>query len=65
MRKGETFLIRGGLKIIVFKDFEINQNKFCIHIPYAMIFEKWKPIKKEEEEKIDEVGYDDIWECRK
>ena len=65
MRKGKTFLIRSGLKAVVFKDFEIDQSKFCIDAPNAMFFEKEKPIKREEEEKIDEVGYDDIWECRK
>jgi transitional endoplasmic reticulum ATPase len=30
-----------------------------------MLFTEGEPIKREEEEKLDEVGYDDIGGCRK
>ena len=31
----------------------------------TMIFDEGEPIKREEEEKLDGVGYDDIGGCRK
>jgi hypothetical protein len=33
--------------------------------PQTMLFTEGEPVKREDEEKLDEVGYDDIGGCRK
>ena len=65
VRKGDTFLVRGGFKAVEFKVVETDPGEFCIVAPQTMIFDEGEPIKREEEEKLDGVGYDDIGGCRK
>jgi transitional endoplasmic reticulum ATPase len=65
VRKGDTFLVRGGFKAVEFKVVETDPGEFCIVAPNTMIFDEGEPIKREEEEKLDGVGYDDIGGCRK
>ena len=65
VRKGDTFLVRGGFKAVEFKVVETDPGDFCIVAPQTMIFDEGEPIKREEEEKLDGVGYDDIGGCRK
>jgi len=65
VRKGDTFLVRGGFKAVEFKVVEIDPGEFCIVSPNTMLFDEGEPIKREEEEQLDGVGYDDIGGCRK
>lgn len=65
VRKGDTFLVRGGFKAVEFKVVETDPGEFCIVAPNTMIFDEGEPIKREEEEKLDGVGYDDVGGCRK
>lgn len=65
VRKGDTFLVRGGFKSVEFKVVETDPGEFCIVAPQTMIFDEGEPIKREDEEKLDGVGYDDIGGCRK
>jgi len=65
VRKGDTFLVRGGFKAVEFKVVETDPGEFCIVAPNTMIFDEGEPIKREDEEKLDGVGYDDIGGCRK
>jgi len=65
VRKGDTFLVRGGFKAVEFKIVETDPGEFCIVAPNTMIFDEGEPIKREDEEKLDGVGYDDIGGCRK
>ena len=65
VRKGDTFLVRGNFKAVEFKVVETDPGEFCIVAPNTMIFDEGEPIKREEEEKLDGVGYDDIGGCRK
>merc|ERR1712023_538248 len=64
VRKGDTFLVRGGFKAVEFKVVETDPGEFCIVAPNTMLFDEGEPIKREEE-KLDGVGYDDIGGCRK
>lgn len=65
VKKGDTFLVRGGFKAVEFKVVETDPGEFCIVAPNTMIFDEGEPIKREDEEKLDGVGYDDIGGCRK
>ena len=65
MRKGDTFLVRGGFKAVEFKVVETDPGEFCIVAPNTMIFDEGEPIKREDEEKLDGVGYDDVGGARK
>ena len=65
VRKGDTFLVRGGFKAVEFKVVETDPGDFCIVAPNTMIFDEGEPIKREDEEKLDGVGYDDVGGARK
>eukprot|EP01083_Nonionella_stella_P080446 221105_1 len=67
VRKGDTFLCRGGFRPVEFKVMEIDppEEEFCIVAPETIIHCDGEPVKREDEEKLDEVGYDDIGGCGK
>lgn len=65
VKKGDTFLVRGGFKAVEFKVVETDPGDFCIVAPNTMLFDEGEAIKREEEEKLDGIGYDDIGGCRK
>jgi transitional endoplasmic reticulum ATPase len=65
VRKGDTFIVRGGFKAVEFKVVEVDPGEFCIVSPNTMLFDEGEPIKREDEESLDGVGYDDIGGCRK
>jgi transitional endoplasmic reticulum ATPase len=63
--KGDCFLVRGGFKPIEFKVVETDPENGIIVGPNTVIFDEGEPIQREDEEKADGVGYDDIGGCRK
>lgn len=65
LHKGDVFLVRGGFKPIEFKVIETDPEKCIIVGPSTVIFDEGEPIQREDEEKADGVGYDDIGGCRK
>ena len=65
VRKSDTFLVRGGFKAVEFKVVEVDPGEYCIVSPKTMLFNEGEPIKREDEEQLDGVGYDDIGGCRK
>jgi transitional endoplasmic reticulum ATPase len=65
VRKGDTFLVRKAMKPVEFKIVETDPGEFCVVGPNTMIFDEGDPIKREDEEKLDGAGYDDIGGCRK
>nr|AHL28478.1 cell division cycle 48 protein [Chromera velia] len=65
VRKGDLFLVRGGFRPVEFKVVGVDPGEFCIVAPDTVIHCEGEPIKREDEEKLDEVGYDDIGGCRK
>lgn len=64
LRKGDTFLVRGGFKSVEFKVVETDPGEYVIVSPNTMIFDEGDPIKREDEEQLDGVGYDDVGGCR-
>jgi transitional endoplasmic reticulum ATPase len=65
VHKGDTFVVRGGFKAVEFKVVETDPENCCIIGPQTVIFDEGEPIKREDEERADGVGYDDIGGCRK
>jgi transitional endoplasmic reticulum ATPase len=65
VRKGDTFLARGGMRAVEFKVVETDPAEFCIVAPDTVIHCEGDPIKREDEERLDDVGYDDIGGVRK
>nr|KAG5696360.1 hypothetical protein BaRGS_028355 [Batillaria attramentaria] len=66
IRKGDIFLVRGGMRAVEFKVIETDPAPYCIVAPDTVIHCEGEPVKREEEEEaLNEVGYDDIGGCRK
>lgn len=65
VRKGDLFLVRGGFKPVEFKVVGVDPGEYAIVAPDTVIHSEGEPVKREDEERLDEVGYDDIGGCRK
>ncbi|CAO3599891.1 unnamed protein product [Absidia cylindrospora] len=66
VRKGDLFLVRGGMRAVEFKVVETDPEPYCIVAQDTVIHCEGEPIKREDEEQnLNEVGYDDIGGCRK
>lgn len=65
LRKGDFFLVRGAMRAVEFKVVEVDPEPYCIVAPDTVIHCEGEPLKREDEERLDEVGYDDIGGCRK
>ncbi|MCO5567912.1 hypothetical protein L7F22_021608 [Adiantum nelumboides] len=64
VRKGDLFLVCGGMRSVEFKVIETDPAKYCI-VPDTEIFCEGEPMRPEDEERLDEVGYDDVGGVRK
>ncbi|KAG9313186.1 P-loop containing nucleoside triphosphate hydrolase protein [Chiua virens] len=66
VRKGDTFLVRGGMRTVEFKVIETDPAEYCIVAQDTVIHTEGDPVKREDEEaNLNDVGYDDIGGCRK
>lgn len=65
VRKGDVFICRGAMRAVEFKVVEVDPGDQCIVAPNTVIHCEGDPIRREDEEKLDDVGYDDIGGCRK
>jgi len=65
VKKGDTFLVRGSMRAVEFKVVETDPAEYCIVAPETVIHCEGEPIKREEEDRLDDVGYDDIGGVRK
>ncbi|EGR30399.1 transitional endoplasmic reticulum ATPase, putative [Ichthyophthirius multifiliis] len=65
VKKGDLFIVRGGFKSVEFKVVACEPKEYGIVAPTTMLFTEGEAIKREDEEKLDDVGYDDIGGCRK
>lgn len=65
VRKGDLFLVRGGMRTVEFKVIETDPGEYCVVAPDTEIFCEGEPIKREDEERLNEVGYDDVGGVRK
>lgn len=68
VHKGDSILIPGGFRgQMEFKIVEIDpsDSEFAIVTPDTILYAEGNPIKREDEERLDLIGYDDIGGCRK
>ena len=66
VHKGDIFAVRGGMRAVEFKVLETDPAPYCIVAPDTVIHCEGEPIKREDEdESLNEVGYDDIGGCRR
>lgn len=65
VRKGDLFLVRGGMRSVEFKVIETDPGEYCVVAPDTEIFCEGEPVNREDEERLDEVGYDDVGGFRK
>ncbi|KAK2993202.1 hypothetical protein RJ640_005170 [Escallonia rubra] len=65
VRKDDFFLVRGGMRSVEFKVIETDPGEYCVVAPDTEIFCEGEPIKREDEERLNEVGYDDVGGVRK
>lgn len=60
VRKGDMFLVCGGMWVVEFKVVEIDFVEYCIVVLDMEIFCEGEFINCEDEERFDDVGYDDV-----
>ncbi|KAL3926965.1 MAG: hypothetical protein SGBAC_013270 [Bacillariaceae sp.] len=65
VKKGDLFLVRSAMHPVEFKVVETDPAPYCIVAPDTVIHCEGDPVKREDEEKMDDVGYDDVGGCRK
>lgn len=65
VKKGDLFLVRQAMHPVEFKVVETDPGDCCIVSPECLIHCEGEPIKRDDEEALDTVGYDDIGGCRK
>jgi transitional endoplasmic reticulum ATPase len=65
VRKGDLFLCRNAMHPVEFKVVEVDPEPYCIVAPDTVIHCEGEPIRREDEERLDDVGYDDVGGCRK
>lgn len=65
VKKGDLFLVRSAMHPVEFKVVETDPSPYCIVAPDTVIHCEGDPVKREDEEKMDDVGYDDVGGCRK
>jgi len=64
--KGDLFQVRAAMRVVDFKVVETDPSPYCIVAPDTVIHCEGEPIKREDEEEVlNEVGYDDVGGCRK
>ena len=65
LKKGDLFLVRSAMHPVEFKVVETDPGDVVIVAPDTAIHCEGDAIKREEEERMDEVGYDDIGGVRR
>ncbi|GFS45762.1 ATPase, AAA-type, CDC48 protein [Actinidia rufa] len=55
VRKGDLFLVRGGMRSVEFKIIETDPPEYCVVAPDTEIFCEGEPVRKEED-RLDDVG---------
>ena len=68
LRMGDTFIARGGMRAVEFKVTNIegpngSEEEYCIVGPETEIVCDGEPLGREEDSRLDEIGYDDIGGC--
>lgn len=65
LRKGDIFNVRGGMRSVEFKVMETDPAEYCIVAPETEIYVGEGLVRREDEDQLNEIGYDDIGGFRK
>ncbi|KAI6171973.1 Vesicle-fusing ATPase [Aphelenchoides besseyi] len=66
VRKGDIFMVNKAMRTVEFKVIETDPSPCCIVAPDTTIFFEGDPIQREdEEESLNEIGYDDLGGVKK
>ncbi|XP_055822799.1 cell division cycle protein 48 homolog [Solanum dulcamara] len=65
LRKGDIFNVRGGMRSVEFKVMETDPSEYCIVAPETEIFVGEGVVRREDEDQLNDIGYDDIGGFRK
>jgi len=63
LRKGDTFIVRESFRPVEFKVMEVDPPEWGIVTDQTLLFTEGEPIKREDEEAAEGIGYDDIGGC--
>ena len=56
VKKGDLFLVRGGMRSVEFKVIETDPGKYCVVSPETKIFCEGEPVRREDEDSEDTMG---------
>jgi transitional endoplasmic reticulum ATPase len=65
LKKGDLFLVRTAMNPVEFKVVDMDPEPFGIVSPDTVIHCDGEPVRREDEERLDDVGYDDVGGCRR
>lgn len=65
VKKGDLFLVNAGMRTIEFKIVETDPAEYCIVAPDTEILCEGEPISRDDEDRLDEIGYDDVGGVRR
>ncbi|KAJ0082088.1 hypothetical protein Patl1_10305 [Pistacia atlantica] len=65
VRKGDLFRVKGGMCSVDFKVVETDPGERCVVTSETEIFCEGEPVKREDEERLNGVGYEDVGGVRK
>lgn len=65
LHKGDTFIVRGTFRPVEFKVIATEPGDYGVVAPGTVLFTEGEPIVREDEDKNNDVGYDDVGGCRK
>lgn len=65
LHKDDTFIVRGNFRPVEFKVVATEPGDFGVVAPGTVLFMEGEPINREDEDKNNDVGYEDVGGCRK
>ncbi|ELP84948.1 cdc48 family protein, putative, partial [Entamoeba invadens IP1] len=65
VKKGDHFLCHGGMRTVEFKIVDVDPAPYALVVNDTVIHCEGDPVKREDEERPDDIGYDDIGGCRR
>jgi transitional endoplasmic reticulum ATPase len=65
IHKGDNFVVRGNFRAVEFKVVATEPNDFGIVNQSTILFTEGEPIKREDDEGANDIGYEDIGGCRR
>lgn len=61
----DTFIVRGNFRPVEFKVIATEEGNYGLVASDTILFNDGDPIERDDENKINDVGYEDVGGCRK